>query len=386
MRNQYRGFTTVNLSRPGQRRVFVLLILGTALIFSIAGAFAMFQAKNSMQTSDLSKVTSHLSDKTLVMLIGGEVPYLQEHVQAYGIEKMVSRLIFEMATSIDFRDPRTFLGRELPLFALFDTEIDVASSDVDYTSIPIESPPPPELEKEILKGMQGSESSNDEESLPDAELRQGANTKHVLIYNTHFWESYLPELGETNPGKASDVDKNVTQISKYMAKQLEKMGVGAMTVQRKYTWNSSYAKSRKMVQSVMKQNDDLQYLIDIHRDSLPRNKTTIKGKDGKTYARLAFVVGGSSKNYEKNLKLARYLHNRVNQIFPGLSRAVVIKKRTNGNNGEYNQSLSPNSTLVEVGGVGNNFEEAYRSVDILAKVLTERVLDATPVMGQPQKP
>ncbi|SEN03826.1 stage II sporulation protein P [Lihuaxuella thermophila] len=385
MRNRYRGFTTVNMSGPKTRRVFVLLLLGTALIFSFAGAFAMIQAENSIGSSELSKWTSHISDKTLVMVMGGEIPYLKEHVQASGMEKMVSRLIFELMTSIDFRDPRTFLGRELPMFALFDSEIDVASEDVDYTSIPIESPPPAELEKEILKGLKESESADD--PLVQEPAKGGVKTKRVLVYNTHFWESYLPELGKKQPGQASDLNKNVTYLSKHLVKQLEKMGVGAIFTQKQYTWQGSYVKSRKMVQAVMKQHDDIEYLIDIHRDALPRSKTTlVSGQDGKAYARFAFIVGRSSKNFEENLQFARYLHKRINELHPGLSRAVVIKERTNGNNGEYNQSLSPNSILVEVGGVGNHFEETYRSLDILAKVLAEKIHDAVPVSGEPAKP
>lgn len=381
MKSRYRGFTTVNMSGPKTRRVFVFLLLGTAVIFAIAGAFAMIQAKNRIQSSGLSKVTSHITAKTLVMVMGKEIPYLQETVQASGVEKMVSRLVFEMATSIDFRDPRTFLGRELPLFALFDSEIDLASEDVDYTSIPIESPPPPELEQEILKALEN------EEETPEVTKSTGdSKTKKVLIYTTHFWESYLPELGKEkgSPGQASDLNVNVTNHSKYLAQELEKMGVGSIATHRKYTWEGSYGKSRKMVQEVMKQHDDITYLIDLHRDALRRDKTT-KQFDGKPYARLAFVVGKSSANYEENLKLARKMHNEINKRYPGLSRSVIIKERAHGNNGEYNQSLSPNSLLIEVGGVDNTFEEGYRSLDVLAKVLAETIFDATPVMGKPKK-
>jgi stage II sporulation protein P len=78
------------------------------------------------------------------------------------------------------------------------------------------------------------------------------------------------------------------------------------------------------------------------------------------------------------------MHNRINQLVPGLSRAVIIKERGNGNNGEYNQSLSPNSMLLEVGGVDNSFAEAYRSIDVLSKVLTENIQGATPVTAKPE--
>lgn len=336
----------------------------------------MVQAESSMQGSGLSRVTSHISAKTLSMVMGENIPYYQEQIGAAGLDVIVSRMTFELLTSMNLKDPRTFLGRELPMYALFDSEIDLASADVDYTSIPIESAPPPELEKEIIKAMEKPD--QDRTSTTDSGIKQ----KRVLIYSTHFWESFLPELEETDPQKASHIEKNITHVSQHLAKVLEKMGIGAVTVERKYTWDSgAYKQSRKMVQSVMGQHDDITYLIDLHRDAQRRDKTT-KSYNGKNYARFAFVVGKSSKHYEQNLKLAREMHNEINKRYPGLSRAVIIKERTNGNNGEYNQSLSPNSMLVEVGGVDNTFEEANRSIEVLAEVLAEKIHDATPVMQQ----
>ncbi|WP_368730606.1 stage II sporulation protein P [Mycobacterium tuberculosis] len=40
-------------------------------------------------------------------------------------------------------------------------------------------------------------------------------------------------------------------------------------------------------------------------------------------------------------------------------------------NGDYNQALSANSALIEIGGVENNLEENYRTITLLAKVMRE---------------
>ncbi|MFC7440646.1 stage II sporulation protein P [Laceyella putida] len=376
MKNRYHSFITVNMSRPKTRQTFVLLCLIVAFTFALAGALAMGQAESRLAPSELSRITSHISSKTLVMAMGENIPFLQEELQAAGLEEIASRMAFELATSIDLRDPRTYLGRELPMYDLFDSEIDIASSDVDYTSIPIESPPPPKLEQEIIKAME--DSGKDVDETPSGTIKQ----KKVLIYNTHFWESYLPELGRKDPRLASDVQKNITSVSKRMARELEEMGVGAVTVKRKYTWNSgSYVQSRKMVIAALGQYEDVTYLIDLHRDAQRRPKTT-KVVKGKAYARLAFVVGRESKNFEENLQLARQMYNQLNRIVPGICSAVIIKKREKGNNGEYNQSLSPNSLLVEVGGIDNTFEEANRSIEILARVLAERIHKSKPVSNE----
>ncbi|WP_124727850.1 stage II sporulation protein P [Staphylospora marina] len=380
MRKGFRGFTAYNMSKPGIRRAFVMLFLSAAVIFAFVGTFAMIQAERSMRATDLGKVTSHISPRTLIMIMAENIPYLRETNGLSGMDEIVGRIVFEAATSVNFRDPRTFLGRELPLFALFDSEIDMASAGVDYTSIPIESPPPPELEREIIKAMEQEEKKPEK---PKEPVTPGNTEKQVIIYNTHFWESYLPEIGKKNPNQASDLNKNITLVSKHLAAEFEKLGIGAITTQRTYTWANSYQKSRKMVQEVMQRHPRARVLIDLHRDSNRRDKTTIT-VGGKTYARLAFVVGRSSKNYEENLRLAREMHQRINQLVPGLSKAVITKEREGGkNNGEYNQSLSPDSMLVEVGGVDNTFEEAFRSVEILARVVAERIHDAEPVIGRP---
>jgi len=110
-------------------------------------------------------------------------------------------------------------------------------------------------------------------------------------------------------------------------------------------------------------------MFDIHRDSLPYEKTTIK-KDGKSYATLLFVIGAENKNYEKNLKLATTLHYMLEEKMPGLSRGVITKEGPRSN-GVYNQDLLETALLIEVGGYDNHLEELYRTIDIFAEVFSD---------------
>lgn len=127
--------------------------------------------------------------------------------------------------------------------------------------------------------------------------------------------------------------------------------------------------SRQTVVAAMKQNRDLQYFIDIHRDAHRRQHTTttINGVD---YARVAFIVGGENAEYEKNLQLATELHHLLQKKYPGLSRGV-IKKQGAGTDGKFNQDLSENAILVEFGGVDNTFAELFRSAAAFADVFSE---------------
>ncbi|MFP3367688.1 stage II sporulation protein P, partial [Pseudoalteromonas sp. SIMBA_148] len=60
--------------------------------------------------------------------------------------------------------------------------------------------------------------------------------------------------------------------------------------------------------------------------------------NGKSYAKLAFVVGEEHPNYEKNLQVATELHRRLESKFKGISRGVIAKKGS-GTNGKFNQDL-----------------------------------------------
>ncbi len=383
-------FAALNMSGPRVRQMFVFLLLGTAIIFIFTGFFAMIRAKQSSRSSDIGRFTSGLSAETMVEVLAREIPYLRSSVQIPQKEGMASRLTFELATSIDPRDPRTFLGRELPGFALFDTEIVVAGQGVDYTDIPVESAPPPDLEEKLANDVEPSENSEESKDSREKQAAGGkeiTKTKRVFIYHTHSTESYLPELsGEKSPERAYDNRKNIMMVGRRLGEELENMGIGAEVYTKPFQakWNRLYQASRKTVVEAMNQNGDLKYFIDVHRDSKRRNKTT-HHINGKPYATIAFVVGTANDNWEENEKFARQVHNKLEELYPGLSKGVFRKSRAQGN-GEYNQSLSPRSILVEIGGVDNTFEEAYRTAEALARAIAEIHFEATPVDAKPQNP
>lgn len=393
MHRRCHRFAALNMSGPRVRQMFVFLLLGTAIIFIFTGLFAMVRAKQSSRSSDIGRLTSGLSAETMVQVMAREIPYLKSNVQIPQKEGMMSRLTFELATSIDPRDPRTFLGRELPGFALFDTEIVVAGQGVDYTDIPVESAPPPDLEEQLAKSTELSETEDigeredSRENKPTAGTKNIVKTKRVFIYHTHFNESYLPELpGVTSPERAYDSKKNIMLVGKRLGEELENMGIGAEVYTKPFQakWNRLYQASRETVVAAMNQNRDLKYFIDVHRDSKRRNKTT-HYINGKPYATIAFVIGTANDNWEENEKFALRLHNKLEELYPGLSKGVFRKSRAQGN-GEYNQSLSPRSILVEIGGVDNTLEEAYRTAEALARTIAEIHFEATPVDAKPQNP
>ena len=92
--------------------------------------------------------------------------------------------------------------------------------------------------------------------------------------------------------------------------------------------------------------------------------------NNKKYAKILFVVGKEHDNYQKNLALANDLNKRITNSYPTLSRGV-IEKEGSGVNGIYNQDLSENCLLLELGGYENNISEVLNTIEIISGVIKE---------------
>lgn len=210
-------------------------------------------------------------------------------------------------------------------------------------------------------------------SKPAKPVKTASVSPTFLIYHTHNRESYFPELKD-GAKDASSKTVNVTMVGKRLAASLEKLGMPSIhqttdypTTVQKFNYAYSYKYSKQTVVEALKKHKDIAYLFDIHRDSQRRDKTTVE-INGKDYAKILFVIGERNPNWKDNKKFALKLHEALNAEYPGISRGVLSKGPGTGN-AEYNQTLSPGSLVVEMGGVDNTLEESYRTADALASVM-----------------
>ena len=109
----------------------------------------------------------------------------------------------------------------------------------------------------------------------------------------------------------------------------------------------------------------------MHRDSSLKSKTTTT-IDGKSYARVMFLVGLEHDNYNANLKVATDINNLIKAKYPSLTRGIY-KKSGPGVNGIYNQDFNSNCILIELGGQYNTMLEVSNTIDILAKILYDYI-------------
>lgn len=359
---------------------FIILFLLISLLTAVQPAYRI-------SSGILSDWTKEMDSAIFFQLITMENrAYKQSFPEGETEVPKLSDVLLQLTSNVKPTDPRSFLGNEIPGFSIFDSNLLIAS-DNDFTHFPMESNPPLE---EVLRDREAVLKETEEEEQEEVESEQTTgDRKVVFIYNTHNRESFLPHLpNESNPDAAMHGEINITKVSGRLAESLEKRGIGTQVDEtdfgqvlndRGMKYHQSYEVSRDVVAEAVAGNKEIQYVFDIHRDALRRDKTTttIEGKD---YAQVLFVIGTGHPDYEENLKIATELHALIEEAYPGMSRGVFQKDGSRGN-GVYNQDMVDNALLIEFGGVDNTMEELYRSADALAEVFSDYYWDAEAVQS-----
>lgn len=226
-----------------------------------------------------------------------------------------------------------------------------------------------QVSKSILKSPLDIENI----SLVNNEEEVKSNEPLIYIYNTHDEEAYYNSY--LNP---YNIVPDVKLASYYFQERLKDLGIESVVEKRKIKdvldkngWNYrySYNASRVYLEEVSKNNPSIKYFIDLHRDSVGKDKTTTT-INGKSYARVMFLVGLEHENYQKNLDLATRLNELISQFDSTLSRGIYQKEGP-GVNGIYNQDFNSNTILIEVGGQYNTIEEVANTIEVIARVLKD---------------
>ncbi|WP_194165592.1 stage II sporulation protein P [Oceanobacillus sp. CFH 90083] len=367
-----------------------LYILFFVSIFLLISILTAVQPAYRFSSDILNDWTKEMDSAIFYHLITMENrAYTQSFPEPEAEIPKLTDVFFELTSNVKPTDPRSLFGNEIPGFSIFDNKL-LMASDNDFTHFPIESNPPLE---EVLRDREAvltGEEEEQEEETEEIESEQTTGDRDVVfIYNTHNRESFLPHLpNETEPDAAMHGEINITKVSERLAESLKRKGIGTqidntdfgqLLNERGMEYHQSYEASREIVEEAMAGNREIQYVFDLHRDALRRDKTT-QTIDGEDYAKTLFVIGTGHPDYEKNLKVATELHALIEEAYPGMSRGVFQKDGTSGN-GIYNQDIGDNALLIEFGGVDNTLEELYRSADALAEVFSDYYWDAEAVQS-----
>jgi stage II sporulation protein P len=372
----------ISLNGTSIRKVILAFAFCLISIFTLTGFLTSLKPEYRITSSSVHSLTNSFAESSLVYLLGYENRYFLQAVPEGQTAPKYSSVLFQKATSLNPNDPRSLLGGELPGFKAFDGELLVAGDGTNYTNMPMESAPPMEVllaEREAaVQNLQNGDKTDDKDKpVPPVQTTEGKDV--VFIYHTHTRESFLPLLkGVTNPDEAYHSEANITLVGEKLSEELEAKGIGTSLDKTDFThtlnekgWKypKSYDASRPVVESAMAQNKEIKFLFDLHRDYQRKEVTTVN-INGKTYARIFFVIGGEHAKYKENFKLAQDLHGLLQKKYPGLSRGITTKQGP-GTNGKFNQDLSENSLVIEFGGVDNNLDELNLTAKAVADVFSE---------------
>lgn len=324
----------MKLKGPSKKKVFksIIYIVIIYLVFSITFYYSLRNSNNINNTKFINFLleggNSHLlSDYKLVDIVNSSTNYL---------------------FNIDFKNPSTILNTSI--LGGKESNIEAVYND-DYSNL------------EELKKI----SSYIEDPNP-----VDVNNPIVYIYNSHQLENY-----NSSNLDIYGITPNVLMASYLLKEKLNSKGISTIVEDTNLTeflsingWNhaSSYKASRIFILDKKNKYSSLKYFIDIHRDSVGKSSTTTKIGE-KDYAKILFVVGLEHDNYKDNLHTAETINNLVNKYYPSLSKGI-LKKEGIGVDGIYNQDISPNSILIEVGGVDNNIDEVLNTVEALSNVIS----------------
>ena len=236
------------------------------------------------------------------------------------------------------------------------------------------------LDTSIVSSNEESEHNDDYSNLEDLKKVSSymsdpnpvdINNPIIYIYNSHQLENY-----NSSNLDIYGITPNVLMTSYLLKEKLNSKGISTIVEDTNLTeflslnnWDhsGSYKASRIFILDKKNKYSTLKYFIDIHRDSVSKNMTTIN-INGKDYARILFVVGLEHDNYKDNIKISEDLNDLFNKYYKGLSRGIY-KKEGPGVDGIYNQDISPNSILIEVGGVDNNIDEVLNTTEAISNIL-----------------
>lgn len=216
-------------------------------------------------------------------------------------------------------------------------------------------------------------------------IEKDSAAPQVLIMHTHATEDYRLSAGlwfaPGDGARSTDRSINMCAVGRVMADTLNAAGICTLhdeTLNDYPSYTGSYANSRAVVQQYLAQYPSIKVVLDVHRDAIERENGTrcapVCSIDGRQAAQVMIICGcdnGTSVQlpaWRQNLRFAAAWERSMEGMYPGFTRPVLFSYRF------YNQDLTTGSLLIEIGGHGNNLNEALYAGQLAAKGLAAALL------------
>lgn len=236
---------------------------------------------------------------------------------------------------------------------------------------------------------------NIEESISAFAPQKNAGSEPlVLVLHTHATESFTtPDESyriinadgsqtcyyspSRNTTRTADNTQNVVHLGSLFAEKLNTMGIPTLHCQTQHDnpeYNKSYSNSRASVQEYLEKYPSIEYVVDLHRDSIIREsgekiKPVCTIEDEST-AQIMLVMGSGENHpdWRQNLSLALKFKSTSDLMYPGFSRPVYLRTWS------FNQELCSGAIILEVGSCANSLSEAESAAIRAAEVFARTIL------------
>ncbi|MGI6344447.1 MAG: stage II sporulation protein P [Bacillota bacterium] len=330
----------------------------TPLIYPTISAYSAVLASQQSETSPLEALLQ-AGDELWKQVLQSALPKHIFGVSAAEQSNAWAMAIARLLQRLKLSRPRDMLAMAIPVLRHLPQRDPIEEIELLPASDPPIPPLVPMLEDEVSA---------------QASAHGLLRTPQILIYQTHNTESYQPTSGKSHV--YGDPEQTVVKVGARLAEELIDRGA-AVTHSRadnvRNAFSYSYSQSLQTISAELEKNPSLEYVFDIHRDAVPRSVTTTVIQ-GQSVARVYFVIGSNQKlghpNWRKNLEFAQALHNKLEELYPGLSRGILVRENT-----RFNQHVRDNAVLIEIGGDKNTMDEALRTTRFLADGIIAVIAD-----------
>ena len=201
----------------------------------------------------------------------------------------------------------------------------------------------------------------------------------VLVMHTHATESYRGSEGlwydPADTCRTTDTARNMCAVGQVITDTLNAAGINTLhdeTLNDYPSYTGSYDNSRAVVQRYLAQYPSIKVVLDVHRDAIETDgarMAPVAEINGQKAAQVMLICGCDNgttvqlPNWRQNLRFAAAWEAAMEGMYPGFTRPVLFSYRF------YNQDLTTGSLLIEIGGHGNNLNEALYAGQLAANAL-----------------
>lgn len=199
-------------------------------------------------------------------------------------------------------------------------------------------------------------------------VKSSSNKPVIGIIYTMTSQNYKP----SQPFTSEDLG-DITKVGAVLNEALTSTGINSIndfTLHDRPVFNQAYDKSQETINKLTQSYPDLKLILDLRRDAIPTNRpknyTTVDLPDGKTAAKLLFVVNkNNEQNKESSFSAAQFISDELNKLVPNISRGVTTGDKNIVN---FDQSI-PMITIFIGDYERNNLEQAQETAQLLSGAL-----------------